>query len=129
MCSKCSKLYTGETCKEYRKRLYEHRASVIMTENNRPTPVSRKFSTDTHTCTPYRIFSSGVVHSEKFEPSGKRGIQKLSLIFRLHTPSTTRHQPTCLSCGQILLHLGYHPYLRLHCMNYTMLQCIKTMRF
>ena len=46
-CTKCKKQYIGETSRQFRKRIYEHIASV-KNSNKIITPVSKHFSTHNH---------------------------------------------------------------------------------
>ena len=45
---RCSRIYCGETSRKMRNRMYEHIASV-KNSNKIHTPVSKHFSTETHT--------------------------------------------------------------------------------
>ena len=45
-CIKCNKLYIGETGRQFRKKVYEHRLTVMKAKEKRTTHVSRHFATD-----------------------------------------------------------------------------------
>ena len=47
-CNKCNTMYVGETCREFRQRMYEHRHSVLNPKPNKSTPVSGHFTSDKH---------------------------------------------------------------------------------
>ena len=82
-CKKCHKHYVGETSRAFRKRMYEHKASVQ--RDGQITPVSRHFKSEGHThkdmkflvlewCTP-NFEASNTARRRRFE---------LSWIFKLH---------------------------------------------
>ena len=50
-CSKCNMYCVGETSREFRKRSYEHRNSVLNPKPSRCTPVSRHFTQQNHKAT------------------------------------------------------------------------------
>ena len=84
-CSKCKMCYVGETSREFRKRIYEHRNSVLNPKLSRCTPVSRHFTQQNHK-TSHMEFSVLVCGTPKFgfNETGLRRRHELSWIFKLH---------------------------------------------
>ena len=85
-CTKCNKDYVGETGREFRKRMYEHRLSVMKPKDTRQTPVSRHFTSENHNHT-HMQFSVLEWCTPKFESkaTGKRRRVEMYWIFKLHS--------------------------------------------
>ena len=85
-CSKCNMVYVGETYREFRKRIYEHRNSVLKPKPSRSTPVSRHFIYDKHRVS-HMEFSGLELCTPKFRPNetGLRRIHELSWNFKLYS--------------------------------------------
>ena len=85
-CTKCNMDYVGETGREFRKRIYEHRLSVMKPKDNRNTPVSRHFTTEGHNHT-HMQFSVLEWCTPRFESdcTGKRRRVEMYWIFKLHS--------------------------------------------
>ena len=84
-CSLCNMIYTGETGREFRKRIDEHKLSVKRLKENRSTPVSRHFTSDNHSHH-HMMFSVIEWCTPKFEQSAtsKRRRVEMYWIFKLH---------------------------------------------
>ena len=82
-CKKCPKHYVGETSRAFRKRMYEHKASVQ--RDGQITPVSRHFKSEGHTHNDMK-FSVLEWCTPKFEVSNTARCRRLELswIFKLH---------------------------------------------
>ena len=93
--------YVGETCRALRKRMYEHRSTVL--KDGPSTPVSRHFKNDGHS---HRQMQFSVLEwcTPKFESdsTSKRRCIELCWIFKLHS-SPNWHQPICVNI------YGYYP--------------------
>ena len=77
-CTKCQKVYVGETGRPFRRRMYEHIASVK--NNSKTTPVSRHFFHWRSLTQTHEILSdkSGAKHNVKVQPHP--GVEELSLV-------------------------------------------------
>ena len=86
-CTKYHKQYVGETCRALRKRMYEHKGSIL--KDGQPTPVSRHFKNDGHS---HRNMQFSVLEwcTPKFDPSNtaRRRRTEFSWIFKLHSLAT-----------------------------------------
>ena len=82
-CTKCQMHYVGETSRALRKRMYEHKASVL--KDGQITPVSRHFKNDGHS---HRHVQFSVLEwcTPKFDSdsTSKRRRIELCWIFKLH---------------------------------------------
>ena len=83
-CTKCHKHYVGETSRAFRKRMYEHKASVL--KDGLITPVSRHFKNDGHS---HKHMQFSVLQwcTPKFDidSTSKRRRIELCWIFKLHS--------------------------------------------
>ena len=82
-CTKCNKHYVGETSRALRKRMYEHKATVL--KDGQETPVSRHFKSEGHNHK-HMQFTLLEWCTPKFEMcmTSKRR-RELSWIFKLHS--------------------------------------------
>ena len=78
--------YVGETCREFGKRMYEHRNSAINSKPSRSTLVYRNFTTDYHRVS-HMEWSVLEWSTPKFGPNetGLRRRHELSWILKLHS--------------------------------------------
>ena len=85
-CSKSNMYYVGETSREFRKRIYEHRNSVLNSKPNRCTPVSRHFTQTNHKAT-HMEFSVLEWCTPKFgfNETGLRRRHEVFWIFKLQS--------------------------------------------
>ena len=83
-CKKCHKHYIGETSRAFRKRMYEHKASVQ--KDGQITSVSRNCKSDGHNHKDTK-FSVLEWCTPKFDASNTARHRRLELswIFKLHT--------------------------------------------
>ena len=83
-CTKCNKHYVGETSRALRKRMYEHKATVL--KDGQETPVSRHFKSEGHNHK-HMQFTLLEWCTPKFETcmTSKRRRIELSWIFKLHS--------------------------------------------
>ena len=83
-CKKCHKQYVGETSRAFRKRMYEHKASVQ--KDGQITPVSHHFKSDVHN---HKDMKFSVLErcTPKFNASNTARCRRLELswIVKLHT--------------------------------------------
>ena len=85
-CTKCNMLYAGETGREFRNRISEHRNSLTKPKPERNTTVSRHFTKDNHRVSrmEFSVLEWGTSKFEFIE-TGLRRHHVLSWIFKLHT--------------------------------------------
>ena len=82
----CNMAYVGEKGRKIRKRIYEHRLSVMKPKDSRTAPVSRHFTTNNHNHT-HMQFSVLEWCTPKVEAkcTAKRTTVELQWIFKLLT--------------------------------------------
>ena len=104
-CTKCHMQNVGETCRVLRKRMYEHKSSVL--KDGLSTPVSRHFKNDGHSHK-HMQFSVLECCTPKFESdsTSKRRRTELCWIFKLHSLAPTGINPFVPICVKIY---GYYP--------------------
>ena len=83
-CTKCHMQYVGETCRALRKRMYEHRSSVL--KDGLSTPVSCHFKNDghSHKHMQFSVLEWCTPKVESDSTSKRRRIE-LCWIFKLHS--------------------------------------------
>ena len=85
-CSKCKMYCVGETSREFRKRIYEHRNSVLNPKPSRCTPVSIHFTQQNHKASHMEISALEWCKSKfGFNETGLIRRHELSWIFKLHS--------------------------------------------